>query len=170
MLGCIQLLATILCAVSIERVARKILLMASCVVMVLASMIIGIYIVLKSRNIERRCSPICRLHFASSWYHIFIIAFSMGLGPIPWMAPVVFFPRSESICTAAAILFNWLLAFLPQTDSIGSDKTFFIFAAISASGVFFTLFVVPETKGKTFNEIVRRCRRIENECNIILLY
>nr|CAI5847369.1 unnamed protein product [Callosobruchus analis] len=51
MLGCIQLLATILCAVSIERVARKILLMASCVVMVLASMIIGIYIVLKSRNI-----------------------------------------------------------------------------------------------------------------------
>nr|CAI5847368.1 unnamed protein product [Callosobruchus analis] len=93
------------------------------------------------------------------------------------MAPVVIFPLEvKSICTAAAILFNWLLAFfaskfyLKLADSIGSDKTFFIFAAISASGVFFTLFVVPETKGKTFNEIVRRCRRIENECNIILLY
>nr|CAI5817920.1 unnamed protein product [Callosobruchus analis] len=168
-LGCIQLLATILCAVSIERVGRKILLMASCGVMALASMIIGIYFVLKSRNIlsEDILQYVdCILPLFGT--NIFIIAFSMGLGPIPWMAPAEIFPLEvKSICTAAAITFNWLLAFFASkfylniADSIGSDTTFFIFAAISASGVLFTLFVVPETKGKTFSQIVKELEGVK---------
>ncbi|CAH1991121.1 unnamed protein product [Acanthoscelides obtectus] len=161
--GCIQLIATIFCAVAIERVGRKILLMTSCGLMALASMIIGAFFILKHRNILNEGALKyfeCVLPLVGTT--IFIVAFSMGLGPIPWMAPAeIFPPEVKSICTATAATFNWLLVFLVSkfylnlADSIGHDSTFFIFAAISISGVIFTRFVVPETKGKTFAEIVK---------------
>jgi len=58
-----------------------------------------------------------------------------------------------------ATVFNWFLAFLVTQfytdlkDGIGSAACFWIFAGICAAGVAFVLLIVPETKGKTIDEI-----------------
>lgn len=54
---------------------------------------------------------------------------------------------------------NWFLAFVvtisypPLKEAIYPSNCFFIFTAVSLVGVFFSLFIVPETKGKTLKEI-----------------
>lgn len=45
----------------------------------------------------------------------------------------------------------------------GRDVTFWIFTVISAIGVSFIYFAVPETKGKTLEEIQRDLEGIENK-------
>ena len=58
-----------------------------------------------------------------------------------------------------ATVFNWFLAFLVSQffsglkDAIGGAYCFWIFAAVCAVGTAFVLLVLPETKGKTLDEI-----------------
>jgi hypothetical protein len=39
------------------------------------------------------------------------------------------------------------------TDALGQGGTFWLFSGLSVLGTVFVFFVVPETKGKTLNEI-----------------
>lgn len=54
---------------------------------------------------------------------------------------------------------NWILAFIVTKsftnlrDFFGIGATFFIFSGLSLLGTVFIFFVVPETKGKSFQEI-----------------
>lgn len=63
--------------------------------------------------------------------------------------------------TAAASTFNWLLAFIVTKnftsfmDLIGIDGCFWFFAGICIFGFVYCLIFVPETKGKTLEEIQR---------------
>lgn len=65
------------------------------------------------------------------------------------------------MASSAAGTFNWLLAFivtkfyLDIQTALGGDVTFYIFGGISLAGGIFVLFFVPETKGKTLDEIQR---------------
>jgi MFS transporter, SP family, arabinose:H+ symporter len=38
-------------------------------------------------------------------------------------------------------------------EGIGPSNTFWIYAAVSLFGLFFVMFLVPETKGKTLEQI-----------------
>lgn len=93
---------------------------------------------------------------------VFMVVFSLGFGPIPWMISAEVFPAEvKSLASSAAGTFNWFLAFLVTnfylslTLAIGGDITFYIFAAISLGGTAFVYLIVPETKGKTLDEIQR---------------
>src|SRR5271170_7890389 len=109
-------------------------------------------------KINLKCSALFLPHQVS--LIVFIIAFSLGYGPIPWlMAGEVFSPKFKSVGSSTAITFNWILAFI-VTETFGSmltrmteQGTFWFFSAVSAVGVLFAYFVVYETKGKTLNEI-----------------
>ncbi|KAJ8985287.1 hypothetical protein NQ317_007074 [Molorchus minor] len=131
-IGVVQVIATVCSTLLIERAGRKILLMGSEGVMALSTFLLGLFFSLKK--------PPC--------------------GPIPWLASSeIFPPEVMAKCSSAAAVFNWFLAFLVTkfylnvAESVGNDITFYVFAAISLSGVFFILFVMPETRGKTFAEI-----------------
>lgn len=56
---------------------------------------------------------------------------------------------------------NWFLAFAvtntfqPLSNLIQIGPTFWIFAVLAAIGTLFVIFLVPETKGKTKEEIQR---------------
>ncbi|KAK6636498.1 hypothetical protein RUM43_010159 [Polyplax serrata] len=47
--------------------------------------------------------------------------------------------------------------------AFGQDWTFWLFTVVSALGVAFVYFLVPETKGKTLEEIQRDLTGIENK-------
>ncbi|XP_065348675.1 facilitated trehalose transporter Tret1-2 homolog [Cloeon dipterum] len=91
---------------------------------------------------------------------VYIVAFSIGFGPIPWMMMGELFSDSaKSSASAVAASCNWGLAFAVTksfqslVDALGSTGAFAFFAAVCVAAIFFTLFVVPETKGKSSEQI-----------------
>lgn len=93
---------------------------------------------------------------------IFLVAFSIGYGPIPWlMLSEIYSKDYNAIASPISAAFNWMLAFTITatfgylTDAIGTGPTFWMFAGLSFVGILFNIFVVIETKAKTIAEIQR---------------
>ena len=93
---------------------------------------------------------------------IFIASFALALGPIPWLLSSEIFPakiRGRAMSVAAFTV--WVSCFLVaqtfpmlnDSPSIGPAITFGLYAAVSFAGLLFTYFRVPETKGRTLEEI-----------------
>jgi len=90
----------------------------------------------------------------------YIVFFSLGLGAIPWLIMGEIFPgHVRALAASAATLLNWCLSFIVTESfasllsALGPANTFMTFAAVCAVGVGFVALCVPETKGKTFEEI-----------------
>ena len=84
----------------------------------------------------------------------------ISLGPIPWMLMGELFPvETKAVASSLAVMLNWFLVFLvtktfpSMKEGLGAATTFWIFAAIMAIATVFEMFAVPETKGKTLQEI-----------------
>ena len=93
---------------------------------------------------------------------IFIASFALALGPIPWLLSSEIFPakiRGRAMSVAAFTV--WVSCFvvaqtfpmLNDSPSFGPAMTFGLYAAVSVAGLVFTYFLVPETKGRTLEEI-----------------
>ncbi|KAK7147595.1 hypothetical protein R3I94_010192 [Phoxinus phoxinus] len=89
----------------------------------------------------------------------FVASFEMGPGPIPWFIVAELFsqgPRPAAIAVAGCC--NWTaslivgLSFLPLLNLCGS-YVFIIFLILLIIFFVFTYFRVPETKGRTFEDI-----------------
>lgn len=92
------------------------------------------------------------------------------LGPIPWAYMGEIFPtRLKGTASSSAAFFNWMLAFIvtisfpSAVDAFGSAAVLFFFSLICALSVFFVIFFMVETKGKTFTEIQQEFGTIEFE-------
>ncbi|KAD4888441.1 hypothetical protein E3N88_20514 [Mikania micrantha] len=85
--------------------------------------------------------------------------FSLGLGPIPWVIMSEILPVNiKSLAGSVATLFNWLAASIvtmtaPLLLNWSSGGTFIIYAAVSTFTLTFVKLWVPETKGKTLEEL-----------------
>lgn len=91
---------------------------------------------------------------------LFIIVFSIGFGPIPWMMiGELFQNKVKGIAGSISAAFNWCLAFTVtklfqnMLNVFGNSVTFIIFAVICALGTAFVFLMVPETKGKDIVEV-----------------
>lgn len=91
---------------------------------------------------------------------VFIAAFSLGFGPVPWILNVELIPpEARAISSSLCTTFNWLISFLVALlvpiigDAIGPAPCYFIFSGIALLGTIFIFVFVPETKGKTEDEI-----------------
>ncbi|MDB6088832.1 MAG: sugar transporter [Gammaproteobacteria bacterium] len=93
---------------------------------------------------------------------IFIASFAIALGPIPWLLGSEVFPAKIRGRAMSLVSFSvWVSCYavaqtfpmLNDSPAIGPAKTFCIYAAVSAAGLIFTYFWVPETKGRTLEEI-----------------
>ncbi|XP_063925452.1 facilitated trehalose transporter Tret1 isoform X1 [Zophobas morio] len=160
--GVMQVVATFVASLVIDKFGRKILLIISDLVMALSGIVLAIYFTLKDRELisKEEVNNIAFLPILAVC--IFIIVFSLGFGPIPWMISAELLPPEiKSNASSLAATFNWLLAFIVTkfygdlTKAISTDVTFYIFSVISLIGTVFIIFVVPETKGKTLDEIQR---------------
>jgi SP family arabinose:H+ symporter-like MFS transporter len=92
----------------------------------------------------------------------YIAAFAMALGPIPFILCSEIFPtRVRGRAMSAATFTIWTACYVvAQTfpwmndhPAIGPALTFFIFAICSLAGFLFVLWKVPETKGRSLEEI-----------------
>ncbi|CAK9327607.1 unnamed protein product [Citrullus colocynthis] len=91
---------------------------------------------------------------------LYIIFFSPGMGPVPWLMNSEIYPlRYRGVCGGISATANWISNlivaqfFLSLTQSIGASWTFLIFGLISVVALLFVLTCVPETKGLPIEEI-----------------
>ncbi|MGC9940492.1 MAG: sugar porter family MFS transporter [Verrucomicrobiota bacterium] len=88
--------------------------------------------------------------------------YAMSLAPVAWVVISEIFPnRIRGAAMAVAVSSLWLACFLltysfPFLNSrLGSAGTFWLYGAICVAGFLFIFFKLPETKGKTLEQIER---------------
>ncbi len=92
----------------------------------------------------------------------YLFFFEIGLGPIFWLMISEMFPlRIKSKAMATATVFNWVFNFLisyfflRMTKGIGRDGVFWMYAGFGALALTFFFLKVPETKGKSLEQLER---------------
>lgn len=160
LVGFFQVVATFISSIVIEKLGRKILLITSDFVMALSTLVLGFYFSLKDHKIVDDDTIAAIGFIPIIALCVYIIVFSLGFGPIPWMiSGEIFTPEVKSVTSSVAGALNWLLAFfitklyLEAQADVGADVVFYFFTVISLCGTAFVYFVVPETKGKTVEEV-----------------
>lgn len=155
--GVMQVIATFVSTMVVDKLGRRILLLMSVSIMGLCTILLGVFFYLSDQN-KDNVADLGWLPIVSMC--IFIVMFSLGFGPIPWMMiGEIFAPEVKGIAGSAAGSFNWILAFVitktftNMRDAMGTSGAFWLFSAFSIVGTVFVFFVIPETKGKTLSEI-----------------
>lgn len=156
-IGVVQVVSTILAALLVERAGRKVLLLQSSIVMSLCLTALGTYFHLKKNGHD--VSALGLIPLVSLM--LFIVSFSLGYGPIPWMMMGELLGADvKSIATSITVLYNWISVFIvtqsfaAMNNTFGDDVTFWCFAVIMAIGTIFGLKFLFETKGKSNAEIM----------------
>ncbi|CAG7826804.1 unnamed protein product [Allacma fusca] len=152
--GSVQVLATFLSLVLVDRAGRRVLLLVSDAVMAIALMALAIYFFLdEDTKLTWGMLPLISLV-------VFVTSYSIGFGPVPWMMMGEILPN-HVIGTASAIAtsFNWFFTFLvirffaDLQILIGTNWAYVFFSCFCVAGICFVFFFVPETKGKSLDEI-----------------
>lgn len=154
--GFVQVVMTFASSLLIDRAGRKILLIFSSTVMAICLAILGYYFDMKAEG--KDVSHIGWLPLLC--VVMFIVTFSVGYGPIPWlMMGELFLPDIKAIAISVSVMFNWAMVFVvtksfdSMMENWGSDMTFWFFAACMVVGTYFVHKVVFETKGRSAGQI-----------------
>jgi SP family galactose:H+ symporter-like MFS transporter len=90
----------------------------------------------------------------------FVGFFAIGLGPVFWLLIAEIFPlaqrgRAMSLATVANWGFNLIVSatFLNLVGAFGSAGAFLVYAVLSLSALAFIALLVPETKGRSLEQI-----------------
>ena len=89
----------------------------------------------------------------------YVASFALAMGPVVWVVISEIFPnrirgRAMSISVVCLWFSCYLVSqFFPIMLAVLKGNVFFIYAAMSAVSFLFVLFLIPETKGKTLEEI-----------------
>ena len=91
---------------------------------------------------------------------LYIACFAASFGPVTWVVISEIFPiKMRGVAMSVATFALWVAVYLVTQlfpvllEGVGPATTFWIFGAMAILGFFFTLTQVPETKGKTLEEI-----------------
>lgn len=177
-IGVVQVIATLVSVVLVDKLGRKVLLTISSVGIGLSSFVLAIYYYVLVHQCERCLGPqsMCnRSHdvslnspcntsnfgfLAIVCVVFFIISFSLAWGPIPWTMMSELMPNHvRTLAGSIATFVNWTFAaiitysFHSIADKITGAGAFGIFAAIMVFAVVFVIVFLPETKGHTLEEI-----------------
>ncbi|KAK4775759.1 hypothetical protein SAY87_023720 [Trapa incisa] len=154
--ACVQVPITVLGAVLMDKSGRRPLIMISAFGTFLGSFMTGLSFYMKANGLLDEIVPLLTV----AGVLIYIAAFSIGMGAVPWVIMSEIFPIDiKGVAGSLVVLVNWLGAwtvsytfnFLMSWSSSG--RTFFVYSGISLLTILFVAKVVPETKGKTLEEI-----------------
>ncbi|TXG63556.1 hypothetical protein EZV62_010550 [Acer yangbiense] len=154
-LACLQIPVTALGAFLVDNYGRKPLLLISASGTFLGSFVAGTSFLLQDHNLLKGWIPTLVL----AGLLIYVGSFSIGMGAIPWVIMSEIFPinvkgAAGSLVNLAHWSGSWAVSyafnFLMQWSSSG---TFYLFSSVCAATVLFVAKIVPETKGKTLEEI-----------------
>jgi sugar porter (SP) family MFS transporter len=165
-IGGVNVLATFIAIVFIDRVGRRLLLLAGLIGMGSSLVVVGFafrFIHLAgatAADSSAATAPSVAGIVTVIALVVFIISFAFSLGPVTWTVINEVFPshiRSRGVALATAVNWGsaWLVSqfFLSLVDLLGSSLTFWLFAVFCVLGFIWVYRIVPETKGKTLEQI-----------------
>uniref|UniRef100_M4D5E2 Major facilitator superfamily (MFS) profile domain-containing protein n=1 Tax=Brassica campestris TaxID=3711 RepID=M4D5E2_BRACM len=141
----------------LDKVGRRKLLLTSVGGMVCALTMLGFGLTM-AQNSGGKLAWALVLSIVSAYS--FVAVFSIGLGPITWVYSSEVFPlklraQGASLGVAVNRVMNATvsMSFLSLTKAITTGGAFFMFAGVAAVAWNFFFFLMPETKGKSLEEI-----------------
>jgi len=150
-------LFTILALYLIDRIGRRKLMMGSMLGLTVGLVLIGLSFFLKSHGL---LSDKIAGFMAVSSLVFYVAFFATGMGPIPWAVNAEIYPLSvRGLANGVATTVNWSanlivsMTFLSYIELVTTVGAFWTYAAIGAIGTVFFFIVLPETKGKSIEEI-----------------
>ncbi|CAN7063716.1 unnamed protein product [Brassica oleracea var. botrytis] len=157
--GAVQVMATALATWLVDKSGRRLLLMISSIGMTISLVIVAVAFYLKEF-----VSPDSNMYNILSMVSVvgvvaMVIACSLGMGPIPWLIMSEILPVNiKGLAGSIATLANWFVSWLvTMTANMllawSSGGTFTLYALVCGFTVTFVSLWVPETKGKTLEEI-----------------
>ncbi|XP_026472581.1 facilitated trehalose transporter Tret1-like [Ctenocephalides felis] len=140
----------------VEKFGRKTLLMISSTVMGICLAALGYYF-----RVQTSGEDVTSLGWLPlSSLVLFIVAFCIAYGPIPWMVMgEIFSADVKGAACSLTVIASWSLVFLvtkvfpSMRETLGGDVTFWIFTFMMIVATAFVFFLVPETKDKTLAEV-----------------
>ncbi|XP_049957189.1 facilitated trehalose transporter Tret1-like [Schistocerca serialis cubense] len=140
----------------VDRVGRRRLLLFSSTGMCLALIPLGVFFVLSDAKQDVESIgwiPVTALIF-------YIIVYTPGYGCLPFtVSGEVFPPNVKIVAMPMAACVSWFMSFIVTRFyedialAVGNGGPFFVFAGCALLVTIYVYFVVPETKGKTLEEI-----------------
>ncbi len=158
--GLVNVLATLIAIAWIDRLGRRPLLFAGLTGMAVSLAMVGVSFAGFSNTPADPTSVTVGGVITLVALVIFIASFAFSLGPITWTMIAEIFPnrvRGKAVSLATAV--NWAAAFLVTqfflsiVNAIGEATTFFIFSALCVVAFVWAYFRVPETRGRSLEEI-----------------
>lgn len=149
--GSINLVFTLAALGFVDRLGRRTLMLAGCAGVGVCHFLLGLsfYFGLKGLPVL-----ICTLAI--------LACFAMSLGPVTWVILSEIFPnRIRGAAVSVSVSALWIACFaltftFPALNAaLGPAGTFWLYSGICVIGFLFVLRRVPETKGKTLEEIER---------------
>lgn len=91
---------------------------------------------------------------------LFLLSFGKGMAGLPWTVNSEIYPiKYRSMAVSISTAFNWVMnlivsaTFLSFSDRLTPHRAFWVYAIMSGLGVIWLYFNLPETKGKSLEEI-----------------
>jgi sugar porter (SP) family MFS transporter len=176
-IGIINVLFTIVSIALIDRLGRKILYFIGLCGMIISLIALGV-----AFSFQEYFGDTLKW-VAVSGLSVYVAFFAVSLGPIGWLMISEIYPlnirgRGMSVSSLSNWLFNGMIAFTflklsklltqPGKEIVlknGSQVAnpagvFFLYALIGVSGLLFAYFFLPETKGKTLEQIEESWKKI----------
>jgi sugar porter (SP) family MFS transporter len=146
---CFHVLAIFL----LDRVGRRPLLLTGVV-----GQIVGLAILGAAFEFQQLAS--FKSYIAIGGLVIYVACFAFGLGPIFWLLISEIYPlKIRGAAMSAVTVTNWAMnlavavTFLTLVGAIGHAGTFWLYGVIAIGAWVFIYLLVPETKGKTLEQI-----------------
>jgi sugar porter (SP) family MFS transporter len=152
-IGGVNVLMTVVSMWLIDRIGRRPLLLTGIAGMVAALCVLG-----WAFHSGRPSAALSWLAVISMM--VYVASFAISLGPIFWLLISEIYPlKVRSSAEGLAATFNWVsnlvvtLTFLSLLQKIGAPRTFWLYAAFAIAAWIFSYRLVPETKGRTLEQI-----------------
>nr|CAD7460396.1 unnamed protein product [Timema tahoe] len=155
-IGTVMLLASTLTPFVVDSLGRRILLLISAGGMAVSLAALGTFFHLQNNHSDT--SSIGWLPVVS--LVVYIIVYSPGFGSLPWaVMGELFTPNVKSMASSVSASICWFFAFLITkffstiSEELGSDYAIWIFGIFAVVAFVLVFFLLPETKGKSLQEI-----------------
>lgn len=150
-IGLMNVLFTLISMWLIDKAGRRKLLLWGLAGMLLSMQFLAMFLFIKT-SYTSSISVISLMCYVG--------CFAVGIGPVTAVLISELYPlkirgRAMSIATTANWFFNYLMSliFLDLMELMGAAGVFELYAALTLAAILFVYFYIPETKGKSLEEI-----------------
>ncbi|WP_338464508.1 sugar porter family MFS transporter [Franconibacter daqui] len=156
--GIVSVLAAIAGIKGVSRFGRRPMLMTGLTIVICAQIALGSVLVFMPQDMTQSLLALgCIL--------VFLFFMQMCISPVYWLLMSELFPmKVRGALTGTAVSFQWIcnaiVAFaFPPLLAVAGNTTFFIFALINIGSLIFVAMALPETRGKSLEQIETAMRQ-----------